>query len=56
MVGIPPGTYDCGLQYIKPGGWANRRPPQAQRQSVSVANDMEAELNFVVDLTKGVGP
>lgn len=55
--GLAPGTYDCGLQYINLGATPGRRLSQPQHQSVTVSNDAEAEVNFVVDLeAKGVGP
>jgi 5-hydroxyisourate hydrolase-like protein (transthyretin family) len=57
MTGVAAGTYDCALQFIKPGGWAAQRPPQSQHQSVTVSDDAESEISFVVDLTpKGIGP
>jgi len=56
MKGFAPGTYECGLQHIyKPG--SQRRMPTTPRQTATVVNDAEAELNFVVNLTgPGGGP
>jgi hypothetical protein len=56
MKALVPGTYDCYLQFIsvvRP----TSRPPQAPHQTVTVANDVEASVTILVDLTpKGVGP
>jgi hypothetical protein len=59
--GLAPGSYDCGVQFglmgPPPQGRPVSRPPQAPHQQVTVSNDVETELNFLVDLTpKGVGP
>lgn len=50
MKGFAPGTYECGLQYIYTPG-SQRRMPTTPRQTATVVNDAEAELNFVVNLT-----
>jgi hypothetical protein len=57
ITGLPPGSYDCGLQFLPTISRPTTRPPQQQHQTVTVSNDVETELNFVVDLTpKGVQP
>jgi protocatechuate 3,4-dioxygenase beta subunit len=57
---LAPGSYDCGVQLIPiapPPGRPVARPPQVPHQTVTVSNDVETEVNFLVDLTpKGVGP
>jgi Carboxypeptidase regulatory-like domain len=56
--GLPPGTYDCELMFL-PGMSrpTTTRPPVPSHQTVTVSNDVETELNFLVDLTpKGVVP
>jgi len=56
MKGFAPGTYECGLQHIYAPG-SQRRMPNTARQTVTVVNDAEAELNFVVNLAvPGGGP
>jgi hypothetical protein len=58
--GLAPGSYDCGVQFgliAPPQGRPVSRPPQVPHQTVSVSNDVETEVTFLVDLTpKGVGP
>jgi hypothetical protein len=60
MNNLPPGSYDCGVQFIMMAPTQGRpvvRPPQVPHQTISVSNGVETELNFLVDLTpKGVGP
>jgi len=60
MSGLAPGSYDCGLQFILtslPQGRIVQRPPQVPHQTLTIANEVEAELTFLVDLTpKVVGP
>ncbi|HYX28476.1 MAG TPA: carboxypeptidase regulatory-like domain-containing protein [Pyrinomonadaceae bacterium] len=56
MNALVPGSYDCYLQFI-PNGRITTRPPQPPHQPVTVSNDTEVEITFLVDLTpKGVGP
>jgi hypothetical protein len=58
--GLAPGSYDCGVQFGLLAPTQARpvsRPPQVPHQQVTVSNDIETEVNFLVDLTpKGVGP
>ena len=59
--GLAPGSYDCGVQFglMAPPiqGRPVSRPPQIPHQQVTVSNDVETEVTFLVDLTpKGVGP
>ncbi len=59
--GLAPGSYDCGVQFglMAPPiqGRPVARPPQIPHQTVTVSNDVETEVTFLVDLTpKGVGP
>ena len=58
--GLAPGSYDCGVQFglLAPTpGRPPSRPPQVPHQQVTVSNDVETEVTFLVDLTpKGVGP
>jgi Carboxypeptidase regulatory-like domain len=60
MNGLAPGSYDCGVQFapLAPSqGQPMARPPQIPHQTVTVSNDVETEVTFLVDLTpKGVGP
>ena len=61
MSGLAPGNYDCAVQLspLAPPaqGQAVTRPPQIPHQAVTIANDVESQVNFAVDLTpKGVGP
>jgi hypothetical protein len=50
MNSIAPGTYECSAQFLNLSG-APQRPPQVPPQSVTVSNDVQSELNFVIDLT-----
>ncbi|HEX3086327.1 MAG TPA: carboxypeptidase regulatory-like domain-containing protein [Pyrinomonadaceae bacterium] len=58
--GLAPGSYDCGVQLIPLPPIQGRpvsRPPQVPHQTVTVSNDVETEVTFLVDLTpKVVGP
>jgi hypothetical protein len=58
--GLAPGSYDCGVQLIPLPPIQGRpvsRPPQVPHQTVTVSNDVETEVTFLVDLTpKEVGP
>lgn len=58
--GLAPGSYDCGVQFglmAPTQGRPVSRPPQVPHQTITVSNDVETEVNFLVDLTpKGVGP
>jgi len=56
--GLTPGSYDVYLQVMLPTGRpGSERPLPPQKQSVSVANDSEAQVEFVIDLApKGGGP
>ena len=60
ITGLASGSYDCGVQFalIAPTqGRPVSRPPQVPHQTVTVSNDVETEVTFLVDLTpKGVGP
>ncbi len=49
MKGFAPGAYECGLQFIYEPG-SQRRMTAVPRQTATVVNDAEAELNFVVNL------
>jgi hypothetical protein len=57
---LAPGSYDCGVQLIPIAPSQGRpvaRPPQVPHQTVTVSNDVETAVTFLVDLTpKGVGP
>jgi len=59
IIGLAPGTYECGVQFVliqRPQGPVPR-PPQVPRQPVTVSNGVESEITFLIDLTpKGVGP
>jgi len=58
--GLAPGSYQCNLQLAPMAptpGQPVARPPQIPQQTVTVSNEVETEVNFMVDLTpKGVGP
>lgn len=58
--GLAPGSYDCGVQFGLMSPTQGRpvpRPPQVPHQTVTVSNEVETEVTFLVDLTpKGVGP
>jgi uncharacterized protein (DUF2141 family) len=55
--GLAPGTYECTMQLLPVGLTPGQRPPRPQKQFVTVANDVETEVNFVADLgSKEVGP
>lgn len=60
MKGLAPGSYDCGVQFAMIAPTQGRpvsRPPQIPHQTVTVSNDVETEVTFLIDLTpKGVGP
>jgi len=60
MRGLAPGSYDCGVQFALTAPTQGRvvpRPPQVPHQTITVVNDVEVELTFLVDLTpKVVGP
>jgi hypothetical protein len=56
MNGFAPGTYECGLQYIYAPG-SSQRMPNTPRQTATVVNDAETELNFIVNpAVPGGGP
>jgi len=52
---LAPGTYEVTVQVGRDGAAAPYRPPPPQRQLVSVTNDSETEVTFVVDLTPKQG-
>jgi 5-hydroxyisourate hydrolase-like protein (transthyretin family) len=60
MMGLAPGSYDCGVQMVPIAPSQGRpilRPPQIPHQTVTVSNDVETEITFLIDLTpKGVVP
>jgi protocatechuate 3,4-dioxygenase beta subunit len=49
--GLSPGIYNLMLQTAAPG----QRPSPPQKQSVTVTNDAESQVDFVVDLTPKEG-
>jgi len=51
--GLAPGRYEVTLQTFGPSAPGQR--PSPQKQTVMVTNEIEAEANFVVDLSQKAG-
>jgi len=58
ITGIAAGTYDAVLQIITLGPAINlpRGFPRTQRQQVTVSDDSEIQISFMIDLTPKEGP
>lgn len=54
---VPPGNYEVvlNLGFFAPSLQSQQRPPQPQKQFITVADDTEVEVNFTVDLKPKVG-
>lgn len=57
VTGVPAGNYDAVLQILSlgPGDFPSG-VPRMQRQSVTVSDDSESQINFTLNLTPKVGP
>ncbi|HYW71337.1 MAG TPA: carboxypeptidase regulatory-like domain-containing protein [Pyrinomonadaceae bacterium] len=56
MSGIPAGSYTAVLQFLPLGSSPGKISPKVLRQAVTVTDDSESQIVFVVDLTPKEGP